>query len=84
MKEGYVYIIQSEATKSYYIGSTANLEQRLFKHNQGATTSTRHKRPWKLVFSQRYENINQARKVEYRLKKFKSRIIIERIIKKLI
>jgi len=37
--------------------------------------------PWKLVFSQRYEEIADARKVEYKLKQKKSRVILELVIK---
>lgn len=64
----------------YYVGSTDNIERRVLEHNNGKTTSTRHKRPVKLVFTQKFDILSEARKVEYRIKKQKSRIIIEKII----
>ncbi len=77
---GIVYILQSSANGRYYIGSTNNLERRLIEHTSGKSTYTRLTRPYKLVFSQQFESLMEARKVEYRLKKFKSRRIIEKII----
>ena len=37
--------------------------------------------PWKLVFKQKYGSIREARRVEYKLKRMKSRKILEKIIK---
>jgi len=77
----YVYILKSGKNGSYYIGSTDNLERRLFEHNSGKTKSLRFLRPVSLVFKKEFENTSLARVMERRLKKMKSRIIIERIIK---
>lgn len=76
----YLYILQSEVNERYYIGSTIDLDRRLKEHNEGKTTSTRLTRPFKVVFVQEYETIQEARNMEYRLKKKKSRLIIEKII----
>ncbi|MBX2910048.1 MAG: GIY-YIG nuclease family protein [Chitinophagales bacterium] len=46
----YVYIIQSEFDGTFYKGSSENPVQRLAQHNEGQTPSTRHKRPWKLLY----------------------------------
>ncbi len=81
VKLGILYILQSEVNNRYYIGSTNNLERRLFEHNSGVSKYTRLTRPFKLVFSSRYDSIKKARRIEYKLKKFKSRSIIEKIIK---
>ncbi len=78
---GTVYLLQSLVNGRYYIGSTNDLRRRLFEHNQGKTKSIRFARPYKLVFKQVYGSVLEARRVERRLKNFKSRIIIERIIK---
>jgi len=53
----------------------------LTEHNSGKTKSIRFSRPFKLVFSQKYNSIGEARKIEVRLKKLKSRTILNRIIK---
>ncbi len=79
--KGFVYILKSDKTGKYYIGSSDNPERRLeTQHNIGFVRSTRSGIPWKLVFKQEYINLLMARKIEYKLKKLKSRIIIEKII----
>lgn len=46
----YVYLIRSlEYPKKTYIGYTNNLEQRLEKHNNGASIATTAFKPWKLI-----------------------------------
>ena len=79
--EGHIYILQSEKNDSFYIGSTIHIATRFNEHNNGLVKATKYLVPWKLVFSKKYGTIHEARQVEYKLKKFKSRKIIERIIK---
>jgi putative endonuclease len=50
MQVYYVYVIISEMDTSWYIGYTANLENRIVQHNSGKTTSTSRKRPWKIIY----------------------------------
>jgi putative endonuclease len=76
----FVYILQSEKTGRYYIGSTNDLERRLDEHNSGHTSSLLYQRPMKIVFKKVYGSILEARQIERKLKKYKSRSIIERII----
>lgn len=79
--KGFIYILKSDKTGKYYIGSSDNPERRLeTQHNIGFVRSTRSGIPWKLVFKQEYIDLQTARKVEYKIKKLKSRIIIEKII----
>ena len=80
---GYLYILKSLKNQRFYIGSTDNLERRLIEHNSGSEKSkfTKNNRPFELVFSQEYESLKIARKIEYKLKSFKSRKIIEEIVK---
>ncbi len=79
---GYVYILKSLKNQRFYIGSTNDLERRIFEHNSGSNKSkfTRDNCPFELVFSQEFETLILARKVEYKLKSFKSRKILEKII----
>jgi len=77
----YLYILQSEVNQRYYIGSTDNLERRLKEHNEGKSTYTKVTKPFQLVFSTQYPTLSDARRIEYKLKRAKSKIIIEKIIK---
>ena len=77
----YVYILQSKKNGRYYIGSTNNIERRLSEHKRGKTKSLRHLQPLRLVFQKGYCDETSARTMEQRLKKMKSRVIIEKIIK---
>jgi putative endonuclease len=76
----FIYILKSELGK-YYIGSTTNLPQRLRHHQGGYTPSTKRLGAVNLVFSQEYSTINEARKVEKRLKDLKRKDYVEKIIK---
>lgn len=77
-KQG-IYILRCVNFR-YYVGSTNDLDRRLFEHQNGLVKATRNVLPVKLVFFEDYQNIIQARQIEYKLKKLKSRKIIEKII----
>ena len=78
--QGYVYILESKNCSRFYIGSSGCLENRLEEHNSGETISLRGKGPWKIVFQKKYQTLKEARIIERKLKKFKSRKILKRII----
>ena len=56
----YVYILQSLKDKSFYIGFTPDLKNRVVKHNKRRVSSTREKIPWKLVYYEAYLNRKDA------------------------
>ena len=76
----FVYILQSEADNTYYIGYTTDLERRLEEHNSGLTRYTSKKRPWTLVYVEEFENKTDALKRERFLKKQKNRSFYKRLI----
>lgn len=78
---GSVYILQSEKNGAFYIGSSENPILRVLEHNSGKTIATKNKGPWELVFNYTYPNILIAKRIEYKLKRMKSRKIIEKIIR---
>ncbi|MGH2575013.1 MAG: GIY-YIG nuclease family protein, partial [Ignavibacteria bacterium] len=80
VKMGFVYILQSKLNQRYYIGSTLDVEHQFIQHQSGLVASTKHLRPLELKYYQKYETLKQARQIEYKLKKLKSRKIIEQII----
>ena len=77
----YTYIIYSQSRDRYYSGYTsATPQDRLDRHNNGMTLSTRSGIPWILVFSKSFENKTDAIKFENLIKRQKSREFIERLI----
>ncbi|HUI28617.1 MAG TPA: GIY-YIG nuclease family protein [Candidatus Acidoferrales bacterium] len=64
----FAYIIQSEKTLRYYTGSTKELENRLMRHNNGDTPSTRREVPWKLVHFEEFQSRSEAVKKEMGIK----------------
>ena len=77
----YVYIIESLKDGSYYIGSTNNLDDRIERHNQGRSKYTKTKRPWKLVYSEKFSDRSSAVKRENQIKRQKRKGFIEKLVK---
>ena len=50
MPEYYNYVLRSLKDNKYYIGFTTNLEARLAEHSKGNVKSTKHRRPFILVY----------------------------------
>ncbi len=76
-----VYILESLADGSYYVGYTQDLNSRLERHNQGKSRYTKTKRPWKLVYSEDYKDRSSAMKREKEIKGRKSRHFVESLTK---
>ena len=76
----FVYILYSISRDRYYVGSTSDLEERLNRHNAGATTSTKSGRPWKVVYSEEFLTRSDSLKRENEIKRQKSRVYIEGLI----
>jgi putative endonuclease len=74
-----VYILLC-ANGRYYIGSTNNLSRRLNEHNQGKVRSTKNLRPLNLAFFQEFATLIEARRTELKLKSFKNKLILKKII----
>ena len=76
----YTYILKSKQNGSYYIGSCRNITKRLDLHNFGLVKSTKRYCPWQVVYFEEYENFKGARKRELKIKSWKKRSIIEKLI----
>jgi putative endonuclease len=77
----FIYILKSENKGAYYIGSCKNVDERLRSHNKGLVRSTKRYAPWQLVYSESFEHLHSARRREFQIKSWKSRMAIERLIK---
>ena len=72
MKKYFTYIIYSENSDMYYIGSTSNLDDRLARHNSDRSKFTKNKGPWKLVAVKEFSSRSDAYNYEMKLKSFKN------------
>ncbi len=68
----YVYILKSKKTGKYYYGQTNNLIDRIQRHNGGRVRSTKHGKPWRLVYALKCESRSEAVQLELELKQFKN------------
>jgi putative endonuclease len=75
-----VYILQSETARRYYVGSTNELDRRVAEHERGHSRATRGRGPWKLVYSERFETLAEARRREIEIKQWKSANMIRALI----
>lgn len=75
----YTYILKT-TVGGYYVGSTDDIEQRLAYHNAGKVFSTKNKLPVTIVFKEYYTTRAEAQKKEYKIKSWKSKKMIEKII----
>jgi len=68
MKDYFVYILKC-ADDSYYTGVTNNLEKRISEHQSGLIKGyTSSRLPVKLVFSERFSDVNDAIRFEKQVK----------------
>lgn len=81
MKQPGVYILQSIKNSRYYVGSTDNMNERLKIHNSGWVKATANIVPLELRVFVSCLSITEARQSEYRLKKYKRKDILEKVIK---
>ena len=75
-----VYILESKKNNRYYIGSTNDIDRRFQQHNKGLVVSTKNIRPLELKAVLPCATIDEARIYEHRLKDYKSRKIIEKVV----
>lgn len=75
----HVYVLRSQVTGRLYVGSTGNLENRLFRHNTGQSKATKAGAPWDLVYSDAHPDRSSATKREMYLKTGKGRDELRRL-----
>ena len=76
----YVYILYSPDLNQYYIGHTENLKDRIFRHTNSGSKSTKKADDWILVYSEEFFLRKEAMHRELEIKKKKSRKYIECLI----
>ncbi len=58
------YVLLSEKDNRTYVGSTNDFERRLNEHQNGKVISTKHRTPFKVLFTEEFETLREARKRE--------------------
>ena len=64
----YVYLLHSQKTDKFYIGSTPDLKKRFYSHNASKNVATKHGAPWQLVYYEAYPTKEDALRRETKLK----------------
>jgi putative endonuclease len=77
----YVYILSSETDGNLYTGYTQNLQSRFEKHNAGKVQSTKHRRPFQLIYFEACTNKKDAIKREKYLKTHYGKMFIKKRLK---
>ena len=76
----HIYIIYSAIADRFYVGHTSDLANRLFRHNNSGSKSTKKVNDWKLVYTEPFGDKSSAVSRELQIKKKKSRKYIEWLI----
>ena len=66
----FVYILESNVDGDYYKGFSENPFLRLEQHNNGEVNFTATKRPWSLVFLEKFDSKREALIRERQIKKW--------------
>ena len=76
------YILYSATLGKYYIGSTSDvLAERIRRHNTNHIGFTGGVGDWELLHSELFETKKEARQREFQIKKWKSKKMIEKLIR---
>jgi putative endonuclease len=76
----YVYILYSQSIDSYYVGQSENLADRLYRHNNSGSKSTKKANDWTIVYQRPFETRALAMAEEKRIKRQKSKAYIIQLI----
>ena len=78
----YVYVLKSERNNKRYIGYTSKTpEERLRGHNKGDNVWTGQNRPFRLLYSEKFEVKTEAIKREKFLKSGQGRVFVDDILR---
>ncbi|MEK7556957.1 MAG: GIY-YIG nuclease family protein [Patescibacteria group bacterium] len=67
----FTYVLQSQKTGRYYVGSATNIPARLKRHNSGYVRSTKAGLPYILVYQEEHPTKQDAYRREREIKRYK-------------
>ena len=77
----FLYILKSKISDIYYTGQSENPPKRLSFHNSIEKGFTARYRPWRVVFQQEFSDRKKAKAAERKVKSWKSKRMIKKLIK---
>ena len=82
-KDFTVYILHSEVHNKIYIGYTSDLSARLLSHNELSNKGwTKKFRPWKVIYTEKFDTVAEALSREKELKSANGRKFARSLINK--
>ena len=75
-----IYILYSAMLDQYYIGQSENISDRIFRHNNSGSKSTKKANDWVVKYTEEFGTRAEAMKRELEIKNKKSRKYIEWLI----
>ena len=67
-----VYVLESQKDSKLYIGVSQDVVIRVRRHNAGGVSSTKYRRPLRLIGSKACSSFTEARAAEVNLKRLKN------------
>ena len=64
MSQPVVYILLSQKDQRTYVGYTSNLGKRVYEHNSGKVKATTSRRPFLVLYTEKFNNLEDAKKRE--------------------
>ncbi|MBI3587203.1 MAG: GIY-YIG nuclease family protein [Ignavibacteriales bacterium] len=80
----YLYILKSQKTDKFYTGISNDPRRRLEFHNSVEKGFTARYRPWEIAFTKEFPDKFDALKAEKKVKSWKSKAMIQKLIDGLI
>lgn len=75
----FVYILKSLSADKSYVGISGDVERRLAEHNSGKSYYTKRHLPWKVVYTEKFDSVREAREKEKWLKTTSGRRFLKKV-----
>lgn len=81
LKFYYIYVLHSDVDNKFYTGYTENLKSRFEQHTKGMVSSTKDRRPLKLIYSEACLSKKDALHREKYLKTYHGKLFLRNRLK---
>lgn len=78
----YTYVLKSVNYGTRYVGSAEDTDKRLITHNAGKVRYTKGRRPWKMVYKEKFNTRSEAVKREKFFKSGQGRKFLDGMLNK--